>query len=105
VRLAPLSDSVATIIPTLLFVACAQLPSGGDGNLEDTYGAAAETAADSGNASACGWEQRDPGTLASTGNKEGDVLANLDLIDQCGESFRVWDMYEEYFLLFVTGAW
>ncbi|MFZ5477401.1 MAG: hypothetical protein ACOZNI_11565 [Myxococcota bacterium] len=54
---------------------------------------------------ACGWEKRDPGTLVSTGNEEGDVLADLTLVDQCGEPFRVWDMYAEYFILFVTAAW
>lgn len=54
---------------------------------------------------ACGWEKRDPGTIESTGVAEGDVLADLTLIDQCGESFRIWDMYAEYFLLFVTAAW
>lgn len=53
----------------------------------------------------CGWEKRDPGTLESTGNEVGSVLANLELVDQCGETFRVWDMYAEYFILFVTAAW
>jgi hypothetical protein len=54
---------------------------------------------------ACGWEKRDPGTLESTGTEVGDVLADLTLVDQCGESFRVWDMYREYFMLFITAAW
>lgn len=54
---------------------------------------------------ACGWEKRDPGTLSSTGAAVGDVLADLTFTDQCGESFRVWDMYAEYFLLYFTAAW
>lgn len=54
---------------------------------------------------ACGWEKRDPGTLVSTGAAVGDVLADLEFVDQCGESFRIWDMYGKYFLLFYTAAW
>lgn len=53
----------------------------------------------------CGWEKRDPGTLVSTGVEEGDVLADLGFVDQCGETFRIWDMYSKYFLLFYTAAW
>lgn len=54
---------------------------------------------------ACGWEKRDPGTLASTGTTVGSVLADLETTDQCGESFRVWDMFGDYFLLYFTAAW
>ncbi len=53
----------------------------------------------------CGWPHNDPGTLVSTGAAEGDVLANLELIDQCQESVRVWDFAGEYHLLFMTAAW
>ncbi len=53
----------------------------------------------------CGWEKRDPGNLVATGAAIGDVLADLEFVDQCGESFRIWDMYSKYFLLFYTAAW
>ena len=54
---------------------------------------------------ACGWKHNDPGTLASTGSNEGDVIANLDLIDQCKEPVRLWDFAGEYHILFMTAAW
>jgi hypothetical protein len=54
---------------------------------------------------ACGWEKRDPGTLQSTGDAVGDVLADLTFVDQCGEDYRVWDTYGKPFFLYVTAAW
>ncbi len=54
---------------------------------------------------ACGWGHNDPGTLVSTGNEEGDVLADLDLFDQCQEAVRLWDFAGEYHILFATAAW
>ena len=54
---------------------------------------------------ACGWEHNDPGTLTSTGNEIGDVVANLQLNDQCGETVDVWDFYGEYHVLYMTAAW
>jgi len=53
----------------------------------------------------CGWKRNDPGTLVSTGSSEGDVIANLELIDQCKESVRIWDFAGEYHILFMTAAW
>jgi hypothetical protein len=53
----------------------------------------------------CGWPHNDPGTLVATGAAEGDVIANLELVDQCQESVRVWDFAGEYHLLFMTAAW
>jgi hypothetical protein len=53
----------------------------------------------------CGWKHNDPGTLASTGGAEGDVIANLDLVDQCKESVRIWDFAGEYHILMMTAAW
>ncbi|NUP13623.1 MAG: hypothetical protein HOW73_46905 [Polyangiaceae bacterium] len=53
----------------------------------------------------CGWKHNDPGTLASTGAAVGDVIANLDLIDQCKEPVRLWDFAGEYHILFMTAAW
>lgn len=87
----------------LLLLGCA--PTSGkdvaDGAGEDT----SDTGPGAYDTYACGWEKRDPGTLESTGTEVGDVLADLTLVDQCGESFRVWDMYREYFMLFITAAW
>ncbi len=54
---------------------------------------------------ACGWKHNDPGTLSSTGGSEGDVIANLDLIDQCKEPVKLWDFAGEYHILFMTAAW
>ena len=54
---------------------------------------------------ACGWKHADPGTLQSTGAKEGDVIANLSLFDQCEEEIKLWDFAGEYHILFMTAAW
>lgn len=54
---------------------------------------------------ACGWEHNDPGNLVSTGAEEGDVIANLDLWDQCDEPVSLWDFAEEYHILFLTAEW
>jgi hypothetical protein len=53
----------------------------------------------------CGWKHNDPGTLVSTGATEGSVIANVDLIDQCGETVPLWDLAGEYHILFLTAAW
>lgn len=53
----------------------------------------------------CGWKRNDPGTLVSTGAAEGDVIANLDLVDQCKEPVKLWDFAGEYHILFMTTAW
>ena len=45
------------------------------------------------------------GDLESTGSSEGDVIANVDLIDQCGETVPLWDLAGEYHILFMTAAW
>jgi hypothetical protein len=54
---------------------------------------------------ACGWHQNDPGTLVSTGAAEGDVIANLELVDQCKEPVKLWDFAGEYHILFMTASW
>ena len=54
---------------------------------------------------ACGWEHNDPGNLVSTGNEYGDVVANLQLPDQCEEVVDLWDFHGEYHILFMTAAW
>ena len=54
---------------------------------------------------ACGWAHNDPGTLEATGSGNGDVLANFELSDQCGEAVSVWDFYGQYFILYTTAAW
>jgi hypothetical protein len=54
---------------------------------------------------ACGWERRDPGNLESTGNAEGDVIANLQFIDQCEEEVALWEFAEEYHILWMTASW
>ena len=54
---------------------------------------------------ACGWARRDPGDLESTGSAEGDVIANLQFIDQCEEEVALWDLAEEYHILWMTASW
>ena len=54
---------------------------------------------------ACGWEHNDPGDLESRGSSVGDVIANISLVDQCGESVELWDFYGEYHILYLTAAW
>ena len=53
----------------------------------------------------CGWKRNDPGTLVSTGNEVGDVIANMTLVDQCGEEVELWDFAGEYHILWMTAAW
>ena len=54
---------------------------------------------------ACGWAHNDPGNLESTGDGEGDVIANLSLLDQCGETVDLWDFHGDYHIMYVTAAW
>ncbi|MEJ7728560.1 MAG: hypothetical protein WKG00_05045 [Polyangiaceae bacterium] len=54
---------------------------------------------------ACGWRHDDPGDLVATGAAEGDVIANLDLVDQCNEPVKLWDFAREYHILFMTASW
>lgn len=54
---------------------------------------------------ACGWEHNDPGNLVSTGADYGDVVANVQLPDQCDEVVDLWDFYGEYHVLYMTAAW
>lgn len=54
---------------------------------------------------ACGWQHDDPGDLTATGAAIGDTIANLDLIDQCGESVALYDFAGSYTLAFMTAAW
>lgn len=54
---------------------------------------------------ACGWEHNDPGNLVSNGSSVGDVIASVDLVDQCGEMVDLWDFHGEYHVLYMTAAW
>ena len=54
---------------------------------------------------ACGWIKNDPGTLVETGSEIGDTIANISLIDQCGDNVDIWDFYGEYHILYQTAAW
>jgi hypothetical protein len=53
----------------------------------------------------CGWKHNDPGNLISTGATEGSTIANVGLVDQCGEPVPLWDFAGEYHILFLTAAW
>ncbi len=54
---------------------------------------------------ACGWEHNDPKSLVSTGASVGDVIENLELVDQCGELVDLWDFAGKYHILYMTAAW
>ncbi len=54
---------------------------------------------------ACGWPHNDPGDLVCTGSSEGDVITNIALIDQCSEELSLWDLAQEYHILFITASW
>ena len=53
----------------------------------------------------CGWEHNDPDNLTSNGAALGDVIANIELVDQCGEMVSMWDFHGEYHILYMTAAW
>ena len=53
----------------------------------------------------CGWKRNDPGRLASTGAAIGDLMANVQMTDQCGDMVSIWDFYGEYHILYMTAAW
>lgn len=54
---------------------------------------------------ACGWPHGDPGNLVSAGAAEGDVIQNLPLVDQCGDTVPIWDFAGNYHILFMTAVW
>jgi hypothetical protein len=94
---------------------CEELSAGTDPDLADTDGDGLDDGEEvacgsNGNDSdeqcyACGWTRADPGNLESTGSGEGDVIANLGLVDQCGEEVKLWDFAEEYHILWMTAVW
>ena len=53
----------------------------------------------------CGWEHNDPGDLTSDGAGQDNVIANVELVDQCGEMVDMWDFHGEYHILYMTAAW
>ena len=53
----------------------------------------------------CGWAHNDPGNISSTGANEGDVVANLQMVDQCGDTVDLWDFHGSYHILYMTAAW
>jgi hypothetical protein len=80
--------------------------SDGDGFLDDEETDCGSDPADvASTCYACGWRRGDPGDLVSTGNQEGDTVANVTMIDQCGEEVPLWDFAGEYHILFMTAAW
>jgi hypothetical protein len=64
---------------------------------------------------ACGWKHNDPGNLVSTGRNEGDVIGNMQLVDQCLEPVSLWDFAAtpdspepepaRYYILLMSAAW
>ena len=54
---------------------------------------------------ACGWTRGVRAAVADVGDSIGDTIANLALVDQCGEDVPLWDMAGMYHILFLTAAW
>ena len=52
----------------------------------------------------CGWGKNDPENLVPTGSEVGDVMANIALMDQCGEMVNVYDLAGEYHIVYQTAA-
>lgn len=53
----------------------------------------------------CGWPKNDPGSLEATGDQVGDLIANIVLVDQCGDNVSMWDFYGAYHIIYKTAAW
>lgn len=63
----------------------------------------------------CGWKHNDPGNLVSTGKAIGDVVGNMQLVDQCLEPVSLWDFattpaspspkLAAYRILVMSAAW
>jgi len=84
------------ILPLMALLSC----SGGDATPDSS-----STAEDTGNDYTCGWPRNDPGDLVSTGASTGDVIANFQGHDQCGELVDLWDFHGDYTVIFLTAAW
>jgi hypothetical protein len=64
---------------------------------------------------ACGWKHNDPGDLVATGKDVGNVIGNMQIVDQCLETVSLWDFAATpkspmpeprgYHILFMTAAW
>ena len=54
---------------------------------------------------ACGWTRGDSTGFGKVGSAIGDTVANLALVDQCGDDVPLWDMAGMYHILFLTAAW
>jgi hypothetical protein len=53
----------------------------------------------------CGWQHNDPHTIMPTGQGIGQVMNELSLPDQCGDTVSSWDFYGQYHILYMTAAW
>lgn len=53
----------------------------------------------------CGWNRADPGNIQTNGTEDGDVIENVQFVDQCGESVPLYDFADGYNVLFMTTEW
>lgn len=86
---------------------CADAGSADDAN-GDGAGGQGDQGGDGGvveDCTTCGWDCADPGDLESLGSDEGDVIANLGMVDQCGEEVSLWDFAQEWHILWMTAEW
>jgi len=54
---------------------------------------------------ACGWAHNDPGDIVTTGSNFGDVIADFELIDQCGEAVSIYDFAGSYQVVHLVPAY
>ncbi|MED5373774.1 MAG: redoxin domain-containing protein [Myxococcota bacterium] len=54
---------------------------------------------------ACGWSRADSSALSATGADIGDTVADIGLVDQCGEQTSLYDFSGQWRIVFATAAW
>ena len=80
-------------------------PTGDPGPI-DSFGPPADGAAAS--PYRCGWRVPAPavaGSAAPMGPMVGDTIANLLLVDQCGDEVPLWDLADGWQVVYLTTAW
>ena len=74
----------------------------GDGFLDEEETACGSDPDDPGSTCfACGWRDGDPGDLGPVGNREGDTIDNILLVDQCEDEVPLWTFAGEHHILFM----
>lgn len=72
---------------------------------DEAGGQPVDEPADEPEPTACGWIKAPHGGIEATGRDEGDVIANVQYVDQCDEPMEQYDFNGEYHVLYMTAAW